>query len=66
MKTPMQEHLEWLKARMVVTDEMEKELLEKEKKAITDAYMADSRINTEQKAENYYTKTYKNQNQKHD
>ena len=31
MKTAMQQHLEWLKARMVVTPQMEKELLEMEK-----------------------------------
>ena len=60
MKTPMQEHLEWLKARLTITEQMEKELLLKEKKAITDAYMADSRLITEQKAEKYYNKTYNN------
>ena len=54
----MQQHLEWLKVRIVVTEAMEQELLSQEKKAITDAYKADSRINTEEKAENYYNKTY--------
>jgi DNA replicative helicase MCM subunit Mcm2 (Cdc46/Mcm family) len=59
MKTPMQQHLEWLKVRIVVTEAMEQELLSQEKKAITDAYKADSRIiNTEEKAENYFNKTY--------
>lgn len=38
MKTAMQEHLEWLKARMTVTPQMEEELLTKEKQQIIDAY----------------------------
>lgn len=59
MKTPMQQHLEWLKSRVYISPQMEKELLSQEKKAITDAYKADSRIiNTEEKAENYFNKTY--------
>jgi len=54
----MQQHLEWLKSRVYISPQMEKELLSQEKKAITDAYKADSRINTEEKAENYFNKTY--------
>lgn len=38
MKTAMEEHLEWLKVRIVITDEMEKLLLEKEKQQIVNAY----------------------------
>ncbi len=34
----MQKHLEWLKARIVVTEQMEKELLEEEKQQIMDAF----------------------------
>lgn len=54
----MQQHLEWLKSRIYISPQMEQELLSQEKKTIIDAYKADSRINTEEKAENYFNKTY--------
>ena len=38
MKTAMQQHLEWLKARMVVTEQMEQELLDQEMSQLLDAY----------------------------
>lgn len=34
MKTAMQKHLEWLKARMTVTPEMERTLLDEEKEQL--------------------------------
>lgn len=37
-KTAMQKHLEWLKGRMVITPQMESQLLEEEKQQIIDAY----------------------------
>jgi hypothetical protein len=58
MKTAMQQHLEWLKARMVVTEQMEQELLEQEKeqiiKARTDIYTTGNLS-----AEQYYNQTFK-------
>jgi len=39
MKTAMQQHLEWLKARMVVTEQMEQELLELEKEQLCKIYV---------------------------
>jgi hypothetical protein len=36
--TAMQKHLEWLKGRMVVSPQMESQLLEEEKQQIIDAY----------------------------
>lgn len=54
----MQQHLEWLKARMVVTEQMEQELLEQEKeqiiKARTDIYTTGNLS-----AEQYYNQTFK-------
>ncbi len=38
MKTQMQKHLEWLKSRIVVTPQMEQELLEQEKEQILCAF----------------------------
>ncbi len=35
----MQQHLEWLKARMVVTEQMEQELLELEKTQLCKMYV---------------------------
>jgi len=37
-RTAMQKHLEWLKGRMIVSPEMEKQLLEEEEQQIIDAY----------------------------
>jgi hypothetical protein len=58
MKTAMQQHLEWLKARMVVTEQMEQELLEQEKQQIIktrqDIYVTGD-LNNEQ----YYNQTFK-------
>ena len=58
MKTAMQQHLQWLKARMVVTEQMEQELLEQEKeqiiKARTDIYTTGNLS-----AEQYYNQTFK-------
>ena len=62
MKTPMQEHLEWLKPRMVVTEQMEKELLEKERQMVIEAFHQglvqpeDSQIS----ANDYFELTYNN------
>jgi hypothetical protein len=39
MKTAMQQHLEWLKSRIVVTEQMEQELLEQEKEQIIEVLM---------------------------
>ena len=38
-KTAMQKHLEWLKGRMVVSPQMESQLLEEEKQQIIEAYI---------------------------
>jgi len=71
--TPMMEHLEWLKARMVVTKQMEKELLEKERQMVVDAALfayRDSHIvpgkisqidlkEMGKDAEQYYNETFK-------
>ena len=58
MKTAMQQHLEWLKSRIVVTEQMEQELLEQEKeqiiKARTDIYTTGNLS-----AEQYYNQTFK-------
>ena len=63
MRTAMQYHIEWLKARMVVSRQMEKELLKKEKQQIIDAYITSMRnernLLTIKSAENYYKDTYK-------
>lgn len=62
MKTTMQDHIEWLKARLVVSKQMEKSLLEKEKQQIIDAYITSMRnerdLLTIMSAEDYYNKTY--------
>jgi len=58
----MQDHIEWLKARMVVSKQMEKSLLEKEKQQIIDAYITSMRnernLLTIKSAEDYYKETY--------
>jgi hypothetical protein len=68
METTMKNHLEWLKGRMVVTEQMEEELLEQEKRQIIDAYsqglndwrIADMSIKTINKvSEQYYNETFK-------
>ena len=62
MRTTMQDHIEWLKARIVVSKQMEKSLLEKEKQQIIDAYITSMRnerdLLTIMSAEDYYNKTY--------
>jgi len=62
MRTIMQDHIEWLKARMVVSKQMEKSLLEKEKQQIIDAYITSMRnernLLTIKSAEDYYKETY--------
>ena len=61
-KTTMRDHIEWLKARMVVSKQMEKSLLEKEKQQIIDAYITSMRnernLLTIKSAEDYYKETY--------
>lgn len=61
-KTTMQGHIEWLKDRMVISKQMEKSLLEKEKQQIIDAYITSMRnernLLTIMSAEDYYNKTY--------
>jgi len=68
MKTAMQQHLEWLKARMVVTEQMEQELLDQEMSQLLDAYkqgiedwnVGDLSGNTKNKsAARYYNETFK-------
>jgi len=72
MGTAMQRHLEWLKTRIVVTEEMEHNLLEFEKQQIMDAYAAgveeeyrcqliDDEIKT---SEQYYEETFKSKTYK--
>ena len=62
MRTTMQDHIEWLKARVVVSKQMEKSLLEKEKQQIIDAYITSMRnerdLLTIMSAEDYYKETY--------
>jgi len=62
MRTTIQDHIEWLKARMVVSKQMEKSLLEKEKQQIIDAYITSMRnerdLLTIMSAEDYYKETY--------
>ena len=62
MRTTMKDHIEWLKARMVVSKQMEKSLLEKEKQQIIDAYITSMRnerdLLTIMSAEDYYKETY--------
>ena len=58
----MQEHIEWLKSRMEVTDQIEKELLKKEKEQIIDAYIISRRLSSnflnDKSADAYYRDTY--------
>ena len=62
MRTTMQDHIEWLKDRMVVSKQREKSLLEKEKQQIIDAYITSMRnerdLLTIKSAEDYYNETY--------
>ena len=62
MRTAMQDHIEWLKDRMVVSKQMEKELLKNEKQQIIDAYITSMRnerdLLTIKSAEDYYKETY--------
>ncbi len=62
MKTAMQQHLEWLKARMVVTEQMEQELLELEKRQIVNAHGIQMKGVNNHKCitgEQYYNETFK-------
>jgi hypothetical protein len=58
--TAMQKHLDWLKGRMIVSPQMENQLLEEEKQQIIDAYIdgycADENNVDSQK---YYNQIYK-------
>ena len=56
MKTAMQKHLEWLKARMVVTPQMEDILLLEEKLQILNAY--DAGLMEQEHSVDYYNQTY--------
>jgi hypothetical protein len=62
MKTVMQQHLEWLKRRMIITTKMEKKLLKMEMEQITDAYISSMKNERNllniKSAENYYNETY--------
>jgi hypothetical protein len=61
-QTIMQKHLEWLKARMVIT-KMEIQLLEEEKQQIIDAFDGfPLSTRNSQNGEEYYTETYKSKN----
>jgi hypothetical protein len=58
--TAMQKHLEWLKGRMVVSPQMEKQLLEEEKQQIVDAFDGfPLSTRNSQNGEEYYNETYK-------
>ena len=59
MKTAMQQHLEWLKARMTVTPQMEQELLDREMNQLIDAFIAGDVSKFNQTAEKYYNQTFK-------
>ncbi len=58
----MQQHLEWLKRRMIITTKMEKKLLKMEMEQITDAYISSMKNERNllniKSAENYYNETY--------
>ncbi len=58
----MQQHLEWLKDRMIITTKMEKKLLKMEMEQITDAYISSMKNERNllniKSAENYYNETY--------
>lgn len=64
-KTAMQKHLEWLKGRMVVSPQMESQLLEEEKQQIIDAYFECWKANMPDgfecklSAKEYYNQTFK-------
>jgi hypothetical protein len=62
-QTAMQKHIEWLKGRMIVSPQMEKQLLEEEKQQIIDAYetaMETDIYNEPLKVgKQYYNQTYK-------
>jgi hypothetical protein len=57
MKTAMQQHLEWLKARIDVTPQMEQILLEQEEQHIVEAYNAG--LMEQGNPMDYYNKTFK-------
>ncbi len=57
MKTAMQQHLEWLKARMVVTPQMEQELLDREMSQLMNAY--DTGLMEQSHSADYYNRTFK-------
>ena len=62
-KTVMQKHLEWLKGRMVVSPQIESQLLEKEKQQIIDAwYDGIHNWDKVKSAQDYYKETYGGQN----
>lgn len=56
MKTAMQQHLEWLKGRMVVTPQMEDILLHEEKLQILNGY--DAGLIQQGHSVDYYNQTY--------
>ncbi len=60
----MTRHIEWLKSRMVVTPQIEKELLEQERIQIIDAsataYEDMFGANGNEYGENYYNKKFNN------
>jgi hypothetical protein len=61
-QTAMQKHLEWLKGRMIVSLEMEKQLLEEEKQQIIWAHGIQMEGVNNHKCvtgEQYYNQTYK-------
>jgi hypothetical protein len=66
-KTAMQKHLEWLKGRMVVSPQMESQLLEEEKQQILKSFIEgrDKRVDYFNpngytlEEENYYNRTFK-------
>jgi hypothetical protein len=62
-QTAMQKHLEWLKGRMIVSPQMESQLLEEEKEQIIIAYetaMETDIYNEPLKVgKQYYNQTYK-------
>lgn len=57
MKTAMQQHLEWLKARITVTPLMEDILLHEEKLQILNAY--DAGLMKQGHSVDYYNQTFK-------
>lgn len=58
MQTVMKKHLEWLKNRIIVTPQMEKELLEMEKQQIIKA-IQDRYVTGNLSAEQYYNNTFR-------